>query len=100
MPRYRGTTEGAATVIGRLLLLIAKGKHTTLTLAAELGVSPRQVNRYIAQLVAAGWQIVRVGVPTHRNYWYELQNPQIVAIRRRSLGKKAKGLAKDKQGRR
>jgi DNA-binding IscR family transcriptional regulator len=66
MPRYRGTKEGAATLAGRLLLLVAAGKETSTTLAAKLGVSDRQVNRYILQLKEAGWLIARRGVPTLR----------------------------------
>ena len=75
MPRHRGTHEGAATLIGKLLLLIAAGKETSTSLAASLGVSPRQVNRYVLQLVAAGWQIERVGAWTKADYWFELKTP-------------------------
>jgi hypothetical protein len=78
MPRYRGTTEGTASLVGRLLLLIASGKETSTTLAGKLGVSLRQVNRYILQLGEAGWHIERRGVPTHSNYWFELVSPKIV----------------------
>ena len=77
MPRYRGTTEGTASLVGRLLLLIAAGKETSATLAAKLGVTARQVNRYVLQLVAAGWQIERRGVPTHADYWFELVSPKV-----------------------
>ena len=62
MPRYRGTTDGAATVVGKLLIAIASGEETSLTLSEQLGVSPRQVNRYVLQLVEAGWQIDRKSV--------------------------------------
>jgi len=78
VPRYRKTNEGVAKLAGRLLLAIAKKKHTSSTLADELGVSHRQVNRYVLQLVEAGWQIERVGVPTHSDYWFELKAPRIV----------------------
>jgi biotin operon repressor len=78
MPRYRGTSEGTPALIGRLLLLIAAGKETSSTLAAQLGVSPRQVNRYVLQLREAGWQIERRGVPTKADYWFELVSPQIL----------------------
>jgi hypothetical protein len=77
MPRYRGTSEGAACLIGRLLLLIAAGKETSVTLAAQLGVTQRQVNRYVQQLVAAGWQIERRGVLTRANHWFELVSPTV-----------------------
>jgi len=78
MPRYRGTTEGAATVIGRLLLLIAAGRETSASLAQKLKVSPRQVNRYVLQLREAGWQIERRGVPTRQDYHFELVAPKVV----------------------
>ncbi len=78
MPRYRGTSEGTASLVGRLLLLIAAGKETSATLAAKLGVTPRQVNRYVAQLLAAGWRIERRGVPTRADYWFELAWPKVV----------------------
>ena len=77
MPRYRGSQEGAATIVGKLLLHLAGGKETSASLAAKLGVSPRQVNRYILQLREAGWQIERRGVPTHADYWFELVSHQI-----------------------
>ncbi|MBP87003.1 MAG: hypothetical protein CMJ64_09850 [Planctomycetaceae bacterium] len=88
MPRYRGTTDGAATVVGKLLLAIASGKETSITLSEQLGVSPRQVNRYVLQLVEAGWQIERVGVPTHSDYYFELKSPKIVIGRERNAKKK------------
>jgi hypothetical protein len=78
MPRHRGTREGAASLAGRLLLLVVGGKETSATLAAKLGVSVRQVNRYVLQLREAGWEIERRGVPTHGDYWFELASPQIV----------------------
>lgn len=78
MPRYRGTTEGSASLVGRLLILIASGKETSVSLAEKLRMSPRTVNRYILQLVDAGWQIERVGAPTHQDYWFELKGPRIV----------------------
>ena len=77
MPRYRGSQEGAATLVGRLLLYVAGGQETSASLAAKLGVSPRQVNRYVLQLREAGWRIERRGVPTHGDYWFELVSPQI-----------------------
>jgi hypothetical protein len=79
MPRYRGTKEATASLVGRLLLLVAGGKETSATLARKLGVSDRQVNRYLVQLGAAGWQIDRRGVPTHRDYWLDLVTPKIVS---------------------
>jgi hypothetical protein len=78
MPRHRGTTEGTASLIGRLLILISKGKETSSTLAGQLGVSPRQVNRYILGLIQAGWQIERVGAWTRGAYWFELRSPEVV----------------------
>ena len=78
MPRYRGTPESAASLVGRLLLLVAGGKETTASLAGKLGVSPRQVNRYVLQLEEAGWQIERRGVPTHSDYYFELVAPRVV----------------------
>jgi hypothetical protein len=78
MPRYRGTSEGTPALIGRLLLLVATGRETSATLAAKLGVSPRQVNRYVLGLIEAGWQIQRRGVPTKADYWFELVSPQIL----------------------
>ena len=80
MPRHRGTREGTASLVGRLLLLVATDRETSTTLSEKLGVSPRQVNRYIHQLCAAGWQIERRGVPTHADYWLELVSPQIVLV--------------------
>jgi biotin operon repressor len=78
MPRYRGTKEGTASLVGKVLLLIAGGQETSATLAGKLRVSPRQVNRYIVGLKEAGWQIERRGVPTHRDYWLEMCEPRIV----------------------
>lgn len=77
MPRYRGTQEGAAALVGRLLLLVGAGKETSTSLSRKLGVSDRQVNRYILQLKDAGWQIERRGVPTHADYYFELVAPKI-----------------------
>jgi hypothetical protein len=82
MPRYRRTTEGAASLVGRLLLLVAAGKETSATLAAKLGVSARQVNRYVLQLAGAGWRIERRGVPTRGDYWFELVSPRLVTGQR------------------
>lgn len=83
MPRYRGTKEGAAAVVGRLLLLVAGGQETSVSLSAKLKVSPRQVNRYVLQLREAGWDIERRGVPTHQDYYFELLRPQIVVTEKR-----------------
>ena len=77
MPRQRGTSEGTAQLVGRLLLLITVNKETSASLSQKLGVSPRQVNRYLVQLNRAGWSIQRVGVPTHQDYWLELKSPKI-----------------------
>ena len=77
MPRYRSTTDGAATIVGKLLLAIAKDKETSASLAEKLGVSARQVNRYVLQLVEAGWQIERVGAWTKQDYWFELKAPLV-----------------------
>lgn len=78
MPRYRGTTETTPSLVGRLLLLVAGGKETSTTLAGKLGISDRQVNRYVLGLRDAGWQIERRGVPTHSDYYFELVSPMIV----------------------
>jgi len=83
MPRYRGTKEGTASLIGRLLLLVARGRETSASLAGKLGVSDRQVNRYVVQLRDAGWHIERRGVPTHGEYWFELVRPRISAAKRK-----------------
>lgn len=83
MPRYRGTKEGTPSLVGRLLLLIAGDKETSATLASKLGVSDRQVNRYILQLKQAGWQIERRGTPTRGDYWLELVSPQIILPERK-----------------
>lgn len=78
MPRYRSTSDGAATLVGKLLILIADGKETSATLAAKLSVSSRQVNRYVLQLIAAGWQIEREGEWLKHEYYFELKSPQIL----------------------
>ena len=77
MPRYRGTNEAAATLVGQLLILIARGKETSASLAERLGISSRQVNRYIRQLIDGGWHIERVGVPTKGDYWFRLKSPKV-----------------------
>jgi len=59
MPRFRGTAEPAGTLIGRLLLLVAAEPRSSAILGECLGVSPQQVNRYVRQLVEAGWLIER-----------------------------------------
>ena len=91
MPRYRGTKEGAAVLVGRLLLLVAAGRETSATLAAKLGVSPRQVNRYLLQLNQAGWRIERRGVPTHGDYHFELVSPQVTLPEATKPGRRGKG---------
>jgi hypothetical protein len=78
MPRYRSATDGAATLVGKLLLFIAEGHETSSTLAAKLKVSPRQVNRYILQLIAAGWLIEREGEWLKHDYHFVLKSPRIV----------------------
>jgi len=78
MPRYRNTKEGTASLVGRLLLLIAAGKETSATLSSKLKVSDRQVNRYVLGLKEAGWQIERRGVPTHSDYYFELVSPRVI----------------------
>jgi len=88
MPRYRGTREGTASLVGRLLLLIAGSRETSASLAGKLGVSPRQVNRYVLGLTQAGWQIERRGVPTHADYYFELVSPTVVLPERGGRGKK------------
>jgi hypothetical protein len=87
MPRYRGTREGTASLVGRLLLLVAGGRETSASLAEKLKVSPRQVNRYVLGLVQAGWQIERRGVPTHADYYFELVSPTVVLRERGGRGK-------------
>ncbi len=77
MPRKRGTRMGAAALVGKMILLIAQGGTTSITLARQLKVSPRQVNRYIVQLKEAGWEIDRVGLPTRGRYELVLRFPQI-----------------------
>jgi biotin operon repressor len=84
MPRYRTTHEGAATIVGKLLILIAEDRETSATLAEKLGVSARQVNRYVRQLIEAGWQIERVGAWTKQDYYFALRSPKISV----SLGKR------------
>jgi predicted DNA-binding transcriptional regulator YafY len=78
MPRYRGTPEPAASLVGRLQLLIAAGKETAVTLSEKLGISPRQVNRYVLHLREAGWQIERHGARRNGATWFELRSPRIV----------------------
>jgi hypothetical protein len=93
MPRYRTTDEGVPSLVGRLLLLVAAGRQTSSSLAAKLGVTPRQVNRYVLQLVEAGWHIERRGVPTHGDYFFELVSPRVVLPRawKPRTNKKEKG---------
>jgi len=91
MPRYRGTNEATASLVGKLLLLVVAGKETSVTLAAKLSVSPRQVNRYIVGLKEAGWQIERRGVPTHGEYWLELVTPRVVFRPSKKRERKAAG---------
>ena len=78
MPRYRGTEEATASLIGRLLILVAGGPETSATLAEKLGVSPRQVNRYVNQLQEAGWRIERQGARRRGDVRIELKSPRIV----------------------
>jgi biotin operon repressor len=77
MPRFRSTKDGAATLVGKLLLLIINEQETSATLAAKLKVSARQINRYILQLREAGWQIDRVGEWLKNDYYFELKTPKI-----------------------
>lgn len=86
MPRYRGTAEPAAALVGRLLILVARGRQTSAGLAAALGVSVRQVNRYLRQLAAAGWRVERRGVPARGDYWLELVSPQVILHSGRKAG--------------
>ena len=80
IPRYRATNESTATIVGRLLILIVQGTETSATLAQKLGVSPRQVNRYVVQLIEAGWQIERVGAWTRQDYWFVLKSPKDLCV--------------------
>jgi hypothetical protein len=91
MARYRNTAEGVAALTGRLLLLVARGRETSATLAAKLKVSGRQVNRYVLQLRDAGWEIQRRGAPTHSDYWFELVSPRVVVAKPGDPGAKGKG---------
>ena len=77
MPRYRSTTDGAATLVGKLLLLIVRGRETSASLAKKLNVSPRQINRYVLQLIEAGWAIEREGEWLKHDYFFVLNSPQI-----------------------
>src|SRR3954447_19520873 len=78
MPRFRGTEEGTASLVGRLLILIASGQETSGSLAGKLGISPRQVNRYVNQLREAGWEIERHGARRHGDVRIELRSPRII----------------------
>ena len=91
MPRYRGTREAAASLVGQLLLLIAQGKETSASLASRLGISPRQVNRYICQLIDGGWQINRRGIPTKGRYWFELRSPRVTLADKRGVKRSNSG---------
>jgi len=53
------------------------GKQTSASLAKKLMVSPRRVNRYVLQLKEAGWDIEQGGVPTHKDYYFELVAPKL-----------------------
>jgi len=88
MPRYRSTTDSTATLVGKLLLLIAEGSETSASLAGKLHVSQRQVNRYVLQLIAAGWQIEREGEWLKHEYHFELKSPQILSAKSTSQGPK------------
>jgi hypothetical protein len=70
------------------LLLVAAGKETSASLAQKLGVSPRQVNRYLVQLGETGWEIKRRGVPTHQDYYFELVSPRILLEETRAKPKR------------
>jgi hypothetical protein len=78
MARSRGAEEGTASLVGRLLILIAGGKETSATLAEKLGISPRQVNRYVNQLQEAGWRIERHGARRRGDIRMELGSPRIL----------------------
>ncbi len=80
MPRYRGTTASTATVAGQLLILIARGKENSTSLAIKLKVSARQINRYVLQLKEGGWIIERRGSVRLGTYWFELTSPKIVSL--------------------
>lgn len=84
MPRRRGTHTAAATVIGRLLILIASGKETSASLAKKLDLSPRQINRYIRQVIDAGWKIERIGAWTRQDYHLALKSPELLVAHRKS----------------
>lgn len=75
MARRRGTTTPTATLVGRLLLLIANGRETPASAAKQLGLSARQVNRYVQQLIDAGWRIERVGQRRQQDYHLRLRSP-------------------------
>jgi hypothetical protein len=78
MPRYRGTDESSPSLVGRLLLLLTSGEETSATLAGKLGVSPRQVNRYVRELNRAGWHIERRGAKRQGNCRLTLIRPRII----------------------
>ena len=77
MPRYRTTKAATGTLVGKLLILIAAGPETSATLASKLDVTPRQVNRYVLQLIKGGWQIERVGAWTRQDYHFAMGSPKI-----------------------
>jgi hypothetical protein len=77
MPRYRTTKDATATLVGKLLILIAAGHETSATLAQKIGVTPRQINRYVLQLIQGGWQIERIGAWTKQDYYFALRSPKI-----------------------
>ena len=79
MPRRQGTSEPIASLIGRLILLLTNERQTTASLALELRVSERQVNRYLQQLNEAGWSIRRVG-PNRLNCRLESVHPRVERI--------------------
>jgi biotin operon repressor len=76
--RINCTIDGTATLVGKLLLLIAAGPETSASLADKLNVSPRQVNRHALQLIEAGWQVERVGEWLKHDYHFVLVAPTIV----------------------
>lgn len=96
MPRYRNTTDGTATLVGKLLLLIAAGPETSASLADKLNVSPRQVNRYVLQLIEAGWQIERVGEWLKHDYHFVLMAPTIALPAKPKRTKKRTPSSKNK----
>lgn len=90
MPRYRATAVPAATLVGRLLILIASGRENSRSLSKTLGVSVRQINRYVQHLNLAGWRIERVGEWLKHDYFFDLKSPRIVIPTERKSAKPKK----------